>query len=546
MTDERRVSAQRGPQLRCKGWRQEAILRLLENTLENAEGPDPLVVYGGSFVAARDWTSYEHIRRALKRLEEHETLVVQSGKPVGIFTTGPAAPLVVMANGITVGATESELQGLLSHGLTARPGMTAGAWQYIGSQGIVQGTYETFMQVARERFDGTLEGRTIVTGGCGGMSGAQPFAGKLAGAATLVAEVREDRLDRRLREGYLDQTTADIGDAIDRWQAMAARSEAGSVGVAANVVDLLGEIDRRRLVPDIVTDQTTTDPLYGYIPVGCTPGDCDRLRGHEPERLVELSRETLAEHVRLLVRFLEAGSIVFEYGNGLRDEATRAGVSDALRIPGFVDLYIRPYFCEGIGPFRMVAIQGEPETIWAIDALLAEEFAQVPRVWQWLEKARQLHFTGLPARVCWLGHAERTRAALAVNELIAHGEIAGPVAFTRDHLDSGSVTSRYRETENMRDGSDCVADWPILCALLDAVAGADLVAVHGLWQRSLNSGPTVIADGTAAAAERLRRVFDADTGLGVIRHADAGYQLAVTTRDRYGLGLDSPRHDAAT
>lgn len=534
----RSIKAKRGPELRCKGWRQEAILRMLENNLENGERPEELVIYGGGHVAARDWDNYDRIVRALQVLEEDETLVMQSGQPVGIFHTTADAPMVVMANGNTAGASPDEVEQLLEQRLITRPGMTAAAWQYIGSQGIIQGTYETFKAAAAQHFNGSLTGRLILTAGCGGMGGGQPLAGALAGASILVADVQQQRLDRRIEEGYLEYATADIGEAITKWQQLAKNGQAGSVGVAANIVDVLDEVGRRGIVPDIVTDQTTTEPLQGYIPLGLSWEDCVRLREQDPTKLAELSGATLARHAQALLKFQRSGSVVFEYGNGLRDRARQCGVTDAMEIGGFIDMFIRPYFCEGIGPFRLLAIQGDPETIFRIDRLLSELFADIPRVTEWLAKAPKIQFTGLPARICWLGHGERTRAALAINDLIADGQIAGPVAFTRDHLDAGSVTARYRETENMADGSDCVADWPILNALLDGVAGADLVAVHGLWQKSLNAGPTTIADGTESAAARIRRVMDADTGLGVLRQADAGFEIAISARERHNLGID--------
>jgi urocanate hydratase len=532
----RLVKAMRGPELRCKGWRQESILRMLENNLENGENPLDLVVYGGSFKAARDWDNYDLIQRALMVLEEDETLIVQSGKPVGIFKTTKDTPLVLMASGNTAGASDQEVEELLDKNLTIRPGMTAAAWQYIGSQGIIQGTYETFMAVARQHFEGTLDGRLVLTAGCGAMSGAQPLAGVLAGASILVAEVEHQRLNRRIDEGYLERSTDDIGEAIDLWLSAAENREAASIGVAANIVDVLDEIARRGIVPDVVTDQTTVDPLHGYVPVGLSADDCIRLRTDDPEGLTKLSNETIIRHAQHLIQLQRKGAVVFEYGNELRDQAFRNGVSDVFEIHGFIDLFIRPYFCEAIGPFRLTAIQGDPETIYRIDQLLIEMFSDIPRVTEWLEKAHKIKFTGLPARVCWLGHTERTRAALAINELIATGEIEGPIALSRDHLDAASVTFRTRESENMVDGSDCISDWPILNAMLDGVSGADLVAVHGST-RSLNAGPTTIADGTREASERIRRVMDADTGLGVLRQADAGFELALKARERFGLSL---------
>jgi urocanate hydratase len=403
----------------------------------------------------------------------------------------------------------------------------------------VQGTYETFMEAGRQHFGGSMAGRTILTAGSGGMGGGQPLAGKLSGAAILIADVEAPRLQRRIDEGYLDSLTDDVGEAIDRWQAAADDKRAESIGVAANIVTVLDEIERRGIVPDIVTDQTTTDPLYGYIPEGMSEADTHALRETDPDELRRLSNDTLARHLRAMLALQKKGSLAFEYGNGLRLQGVEAGVDDAFEMGGFIDMFIRPMFCEGIGPFRMMAIDGDPETIHKIDAKLQELFADIPRVTNWLGKAHVIKFTGLPARICWLGHTERTKAAVAINQMIADGEITGPVAFSRDHLDAGSVTARYRETENMLDGSDTVADWPILNAILNGIAGADLTSMNGFGTRGLNSGPTTIADGTPEAAERLRRVMDADTGLGVIRQADAGFPIAIAARDRHGLTLQS-------
>ncbi|HEV2358997.1 MAG TPA: urocanate hydratase [bacterium] len=545
MTLSRQITVQTGARLRCKGWRQESILRLLENNLVNAERPEDLVVYGGGSKAARDWESLDKIVRSLHCLETCETLVIQSGKPIGIFETGENAPLVIMSNGTTITATQEEIANLRRRNLTIHPGMTAAAWQYIGSQGIIQGTYETFMAAARRFFGGSLVGRTILTAGSGGMGGAQPLAGVLAGAAILVADVRLDRLARRAREGYLERLAPTVPEAVRLWMLAARERRAASIGVAANIVDVLEHFERHSIVPNIATDQTTPDPLLGYVPAGISGEECDRLAWTDPGKLIDLAGATLARHVQGLLALMRKGTVVFEYGNGLRERALANGVANAFDIPGFVDLFIRPMFCEGIGPFRFIAIEGHPDTIFRIDEALMEMFRDVPRITEWLTKASRVKFTGLPARVCWLGHGERTEAALAVNDLIEKGDIAGPVALTRDHLDSGSVTCRFRETENMRDGSDCIADWPILNGLLDAIAGADLVAIHEAYGRSLNAGPTVIADGTAHARERIRRVMHADTGLGVLRHADAGYETAIAARNRHQLGLDVrlARHD---
>ncbi len=534
---KRTYKATTGPELRCKGWRQESILRLLENNLENAEAPDDLIIYAGQCKAARDWEAYDVIVRELKRLDTDQTLVVQSGKPVGVFQTTDDAPLVIIVNGVSAGSTPEEEKELFAKDLLMMGGMTAGAWQYIGSQGIIQGTYETFCEAGRQFLGGSVEGKTILTAGAGGMGGGQPLAGKLAGGSLLIAEVEGSRLQRRIDEGYLDSMTDNVSEAIDRWVASAAAGEAVSLGVAANIVTVMDEIERRGIVPDIVTDQTTTTPLHGYIPEGMSEADTHVMRVKDPDELRRRSDATLKRHMEGMLRFQRAGSVAFEYGNGLRKRGVEVGVADAFEVGGFIDMFIRPMFCEGIGPFRLMAIEGNPETIYKIDARLMEIFADVPRVVNWLRKAHVIKFTGLPARICWLGHTERTKAVLAINDMIAKGEIVGPVSFSRDHLDAGSVTARYRETENMLDGSDTVADWPIINAILNGVAGADLTSMNGRGTLGLNSGPTTIADGTPEAAERLRRVMDADTGLGVIRQADAGFPIAVAARDRHGLTL---------
>lgn len=535
----RQIKAMRGGELRCRGWRQESILRLLENNLELAERPEDLVVYGGGCRAARDWESFDRIVALLKVLETDQTLVVQSGKPVGVFETTPQTPIVVIVNGIATGVQDSdEEDALFDSGLLMPGGMTAGAWQYIGSQGIVQGTYETFMEAARQHFDGSLAGRGIVTAGCGGMGGAQPLAGKLAGAAVLIADVDHASLERRIEEGFLDGWTADLDDAIRRWVEAKEAGEAASIGVLANAAVLLREIRARDIVPDIVTDQTTTGSLHGYVPEGLTPAETRAMRTSDPAELARRGDATVRSHMGSLLDLQRRGAVVFEYGNFLRMHATEAGVADAFEIGGFIDLFIRPLFCEGIGPFRMVAVNGDPHEIQLIDARLTEIFSDQSRVTVWLQKAAAIQFSGLPARICWLGHTERTRAAEEVNAMIARGEIAGPIAFSRDHLDAGSVTSRYRETEKMLDGSDMVGDWPIINAILNGIAGADLTSVNGSGSHTLNSGPTTIADGTSEAAARLRRVMNADTGLGVIRQADAGHPIADAARRAHGLGIE--------
>jgi urocanate hydratase len=534
----REVTAERGTTLRCKGWRQEAILRLLENNLENAEDPDNLVIYMSIARAARDWTSFDRIVATLAEMREDQTLVVQSGKPIGVFPGQATTPLVIMANGNIVGewSREENRRRLDDMGLTIMPGMTAGAWQYIGSQGILQGTYETFMSVARQHFGGTLAGRLLFTAGCGGMSGAQPLAGKLAGASTLVVEIDQARIDRRIASGYCDASIDNLDEALKRWTAARDAKQPLALALRANAAHVLPTLLECGIVPDIVTDQTFPDPLKGYVPVELSLDETRRLRETDPDKLIELARASVARHVRAMLTAQERGAVVFEYGNGLRAEAKAGGVGDAFAIRSFVDLYIRPLFCQGIGPFRWIAVSGNPADIHAIDEMILRSFSSNHPIVSWIEKARDhVKFTGLPARIGWLGYGERSRLALIVNDAVRDRKISAPIVFTRDHLDSGSAALPHRETENMRDGSDAIADWPLLNALLNCASGADLVAIHGLGGRGVSAGVTVVADGTDSAAERLRRVLDGDTGIGVLRHADAGYDLAQEQAERTGL-----------
>jgi urocanate hydratase len=544
----REVIAQRGLDLRCRGWRQETILRLLENNLENAEDPENLVIYMSIARAARDWNSFDRIVATLTDLREDQTLVMQSGKPIGIFPGQTTTPLVVMANGNIVGewSNEKNRRRLDDAGLTIMPGMTAGAWQYIGSQGILQGTYETFSAVARKHFGGTLAGRLLLTAGCGGMSGAQPLAGKLAGASTLVVEIDPARIDRRIATGYCDERTDDLEKAITTWLEARDARRPLALALCANAADVLPAILARGIVPDIVTDQTFPDPVRGYVPAGISLEETRAMRKSDPARLAGLARHSIAAHVRALLAFQEKGAIVFEYGNGLRAEARGAGVDNAFEIGSFVDLYIRPLFCEGMGPFRWIAVSGDPKDIHTIDDIILANFSPNHPIVPWIEKARQhVRFTGLPARIGWLGYGERSRLGLLVNEAVAEGRISAPIAFTRDHLDSGSAAMPHRETENMRDGSDAIADWPMLNALLNCASGADLVAIHGLGSRGVSAGVTIVADGTASAAERLKRVLDNDPGIGVLRHADAGYATAIEQARKTGYappsGLEGQR-----
>ena len=537
------VKAGRGIALRCKGWRQEAILRMLENNIENAEAPDNLVIYMSIARAARDWSSFDRIVAALATMSEDQTLIMQSGKPIGVFPGQATTPLVIMANGNLVGdwSGEESRRKLDDMGLTVYPGMTAAAWQYIGSQGILQGTYETFMAAARQHFGGSLAGRLLLTSGCGGMSGAQPLAGKLAGAATLVIEVDRARIDRRIATGYCDAATNDLEEAITRWQAARDAKQPLALALCANAAVVLPELARRGIVPDIVTDQTFPDPLKSYVPAELTLEQARAMRESDPSKLMALARQSVAAHVRAMLEFMDRGAIAFEYGNSLRAEARAAGVADAFRMRSFVDLYIRPLFCQGIGPFRWIAVSGDPKDIYTIDDMILETFSSNHPISSWIRLAREhVKFTGLPARIGWLGYGERSRLALLVNEAVASGRISAPIAFTRDHLDSGSAALPHRETENMKDGSDAIADWPILNALLNCSNGADLVAIRGLGGRGVSAGVTIVADGNPATAERLKRVLDGDPGIGVLRHADSGYDIAVEQAERFGLSATVP------
>ena len=536
-----RISAQRGAALRCKGWRQEAILRLLENNLENAENQAELVVYMSVAKAARDWPSYERTVTALKHLEVGQTLVMQSGKPIGVFTTRIDGPLVVMANGNLVPAwsSDSHVEEFARKGLTIVPGFTAAAWQYIGSQGIVQGTYETFMACARKHFGGKMAGKWLLTGGCGGMGGAQPLAGYLAGAATLVVDADAVKIERRVETGYCQHLVHDLDEALAIVLAAKSTGTAVSVGLVGNCATVLPALLARNLVPDVVTDQTSTEPIGGYIPASISLEETRRRWKEDPESIKPLVYASMRIHIEAIAEFQRRGAVAFEYGNNLRNRATTGGgARGAFEVPSFVDLYIRDFFCEGRGPFRWIAISGEPADINAIDETILAEFAYNEAICTWIDKARRhVRFQGLPARIGWLAHGERTRLALLVNDMVARGALAGPIAFSRDHLDAASAAMPYRETENMRDGSDAISDWPILNALLNGAAGADLIAVHQLCDYGQSAGVTLIADGTRDTAVRLERVLNCDTGLGVLRLADAGYEIALRAKARHGLGV---------
>jgi urocanate hydratase len=520
---------------------------MLMNNLdpEVAERPQDLVVYGGTGKAVRDWASFDAIVRTLRALGDDETLLVQSGKPVAVFRTHADAPRVLIANANLVGrwATWDEFRRLEKLGLTMYGQMTAGSWIYIGSQGIVQGTYETFGAVAARHFGGSLSGRLVVTAGLGGMGGAQPLAATMHGAAILAVEVDPSRIAKRLETGYCDEVSTDLDDALGRLAVARARGEGRSVALLGNAADVLPALVSRGITPDVVTDQTSAhDLLVGYIPRGLTLAEAARLREDDAEAYLALVRASIVEHVHAMRAMQDRGAIAFDYGNNIRTVAFDAGLDDAFRIPGFVPEYVRPLFCEGKGPFRWVALSGDPADIHRTDDLLLELFPDDAHLARWVRLARErIHFQGLPARICWLGQGARARFGLALNELVARGEVSAPIVIGRDHLDTGSVASPFRETEAMRDGSDAIADWAILNAMLNVASGATWVSFHhgggvGIGN-SLHAGQVIVADGTPAAARRLERVLTNDPGIGVARHADAGYDIARATAAREGLHL---------
>ncbi|MDQ7843502.1 MAG: urocanate hydratase [Armatimonadota bacterium] len=543
----RRLRAPRGTALSCRGWPQEAALRMLLNTLdpEVAEKPEELIVYGGTGRAARNWAAFDAIVRSLQELAGDETLLVQSGKPVGIFRTHEWAPRVLISNTMLVPAWatwetfwELEALGLMMYGQ-----MTAGSWIYIGTQGILQGTYETFAAVARRHFGGSLRGRTVLTAGLGGMGGAQPMAVTMNEGVALVVEVDPARIHRRLAAGWLDHATDNLDEALRQITEARRSGTPLSVGLLGNAAEVFPELVRRGVRFDVVTDQTSAhDPLGGYIPEGVTAEEAPQLRRDHPEEYVRRSRASMVRHCEAMVQMSRRGSVVFDYGNNLRGQAKAAGFADAFAYPGFVQAYIRPLFCEGKGPFRWVALSGDPKDILRTDQAVLELFPQDEPLARWIRLAEQrVPFQGLPARICWLGYGERARAGLAFNDLVRSGALQAPIVIGRDHLDSGSVASPYRETEGMRDSSDAVADWPILNALLNTSAGATWVAVHhgggvGIGY-SIHAGQVVIADGTPLGAQKLERVLTTDPGSGVMRHADAGYPEAIAAARRHGLRI---------
>ena len=543
----REIRAPRGTEISCRGWIQEAALRMLMNNLDPdvAERPEDLVIYGGTGRAARSWDAFDAICSALRALGDDETLLVQSGKPVGIFTTHEDAPRVLIANANVVGrwATWDKFRELERAGLTMYGQMTAGSWIYIGTQGILQGTYETFGAVAARHFGGDLKGRIVVTGGLGGMGGAQPLAATMNEGAILAVEVDPERIRRRLETRYLDVMTEDLDEA---WRLVTEAREAGkalSVGLLGNCAEVLPEMVRREWVPDVLTDQTSAhDTLSGYVPAGLDLEAAGRLRAENPAAYVERARASIAEHVRAMLALKRRGAVTFDYGNNIRTEANDAGVEDAFEIPGFVPEYIRPLFCEGRGPFRWVVLSGDPRDLHKTDELVLQLFPDNEQLARWIHMVgERVAFQGLPARICWLGQGERARFGLALNDLVKAGDVSAPIVIGRDHLDTGSVASPFRETEGMRDGSDAIADWPILNALLNTASGASWVSFHhgggvGIGN-SLHAGQVIVADGSDGAARRLERVLANDPGIGIVRHADAGYPEALKAAHRHGLRI---------
>lgn len=545
--DPRKISAPRGTAISCKGWVQEAALRMLMNNLdaEVAEKPEELIVYGGVGKAARNWDCYHAIVRTLRELENTETLLVQSGKPVAVFKTHANAPRVLISNSMLVPqwATWDEFRRLDALGLTMYGQMTAGSWIYIGTQGILQGTYETFAAVAGRYFGGTLAGRLLVTAGLGGMGGAQPLAATMNGAACLAVEVDRARIERRLNTGYIDEMAESLDEALLTLQTARELKEPRSVGLLGNAAEVLPELLARGIAIDVLTDQTSAhDTLNGYVPANIPYKEAIALRATDPGRYIRLAQASIVEHVRAMIGFRNKGAVTFDYGNNIRGEALANGLANAFDIPGFVPEYIRPLFCDGKGPFRWAALSGDPADIERTDRAILEAFPENAALARWITKAQQqVHFQGLPARICWLGYGERAHMGKIFNDLVARGEVRAPIVIGRDHLDCGSVASPNRETEKMRDGSDAIADWPVLNALLNTAGGASWVSVHhgggvgmGL---SLHAGMVVVADGTPDAAERLERVLTYDPGMGIVRHADAGYTRAVENARKHGIQM---------
>ncbi len=547
MTTPKTVRAPRGTTITCRGWLQEAAMRMLMNNLDPdvAEKPDELIVYGGTGKAARNWECFDAIVRTLKALENDETLLIQSGKPVGVIRTYPDAPRVLISNAMLVPkwATWDEFRRLEGLGLTMYGQMTAGSWIYIGTQGILQGTYETFAACAEKYFGGTLAGRLLVTAGLGGMGGAQPLAAPMNGAACLAVEVDRSRIEKRLKTGYVDSMAESLDEALSILQTAKELREARSVALLGNAAEVLPELLARNITVDVLTDQTSAhDTLNGYVPAHLPYEQALELRRSDPQQYVQLAQRCIAEHVRAMLGLRRKGAVAFDYGNNIRGEALANGVKDAFDIPGFVPEYIRPLFCDGKGPFRWAALSGEPEDIYRTDRAIMETFPENKPLCRWIEKAqKQVKFQGLPARICWLGYGERAKMGKIFNDLVSRGEIKAPVVIGRDHLDCGSVASPNRETEKMKDGSDAIADWPILNALLNAVGGASWVSVHhgggvGIGM-SIHAGMVVVADGSREAERRLDRVLNFDPAMGIIRHGDAGYERATENAKKFGIKI---------
>ena len=541
------VKAPRGDKISCKGWQQEAALRMLNNNLDEevAERPQELIIYGGSGKAARNWECYHAIVESLRNLENDETLLVQSGKPVGIFRTHEYAPRVLIANSMLVPAwaTWEKFRELERLGLIMFGQMTAGSWIYIGTQGILQGTYETLASLAKRHFGGDLSGRFVLTGGMGGMGGAQPLAGAMNGAAILCVEVDQERIERRLSKQYCEKMTNSLDEALDWIMKAKQKREPLSVGLVGNCAETHPEILRRGMIPDVVTDQTSAhDELNGYVPAGVSYEDALRLRKDDPEQYIKRSMESMATHVEAMLGFQKQGSVVFDYGNNLRGQAQKAGVKDAFAYPGFIPAYIRPLFFEGKGPFRWAALSGDPNDIAQTDKVVLDEFKQDEALNRWIRLAsKRVKFQGLPARICWLGYGERARFGDIINTMVKKGKLKAPIVIGRDHLGCGSVASPYRETEGMKDGSDAIADWPILNGLLNAVSGASWVSVHhgggvGIGN-SIHAGMVIVADGSKEMATRLNRVLTNDPGTGIMRHADAGYEEAINVARKKGIKI---------
>ena len=541
------IKAPTGNVIQCKGWIQEAALRMLMNNLDPdvAENPDELIVYGGKGKAARNWESFNAIVDSLKNLENNETLLIQSGKPVGIFTTHENAPRVIISNSMLVPdwANWNEFRRLEKLGLTMYGQMTAGSWIYIGTQGILQGTYETFAECARQHFNGSLSGKFLLTAGLGGMGGAQPLAATMNGAAFLGIEVDKKRIQKRIETGYIDIITEDLDKALDIVLDAKNKKKALSVGLVGNAGEILPKILEKNIVPDILTDQTSAhDTLNGYVPMNMSLEEAINLRKSNPDKYIQLAKLTIVEHVKAMLEFQKRGAVTFDYGNNIRGEAKENGVENAFDFPGFVPAFIRPLFCDGKGPFRWAALSGDPNDIYITDQAVIEAFPENESLIRWIKLAQEkVHFQGLPARICWLGYGEREKIGKIFNQLVAQKKVKAPIVIGRDHLDCGSVASPYRETEAMKDGSDAIADWPILNALLNSIGGASWVSVHhgggvGIG-KSIHAGMVIVADGTAEAEKRLERVLTYDPGMGIIRHTDAGYERAIENAKKHRIKI---------